>query len=186
LPKRSKPRKGKAASYFRLRKQRRVGLWIVILAVIIVGGLAAFLASSYFSPLGLLGTAHDHADFKVYIQGQPIDFSQPKYQLQHSNVHVEGGDGDVIHMHAARITIGAFFDTLRIRFNSTCFVLDTGQAVCNDATNTLKFYVNGQPNNEFDRYVLRHLDRILVSYGNETDAELQAQLDSVTRKAGTT
>jgi len=183
LAKRERGRKGKPTSYFRLQRRRRLGLWIVLLGVVVVGGIGGALAATYYSPLGLLNSAHDHADFKVYLDGQVVDFSQPQYQLQHANVHVEAGDGDVVHMHAAHVTIGAFFQTLGMRFDSTCFTLDTGQSFCNGGGKTLKFYVNGQPNAQFDAYVLRHLDRILVSYGDETPEELQQQLDSITRKA---
>lgn len=183
MAKREKSRKGKPASYFRLQRRRRFGLWIVIIAVVVVGGIGGALAATYYSPLGLLNTAHDHADFKVYLDGQVVNFSQPQYQLRHANAHVEAGDGDVLHMHAAHVTMGAFLETLGMRFNSTCFVLDTGQSFCNGDGKTLKFYVNGQPNAQFDGYVLRHLDRILVSYGDETETELQQQLDSITRKA---
>lgn len=155
----------------------------MLVAVVVVGGIGGVVASTYFSPLGLVGSAHDHADFKVYLDGQAVNFSQPQYQLRHPNIHVEGGDGDVIHMHSAHVTIGGFVQTLSLHFNSTCFVLDAEQSFCNGGGKTLKFYVNGQPNAQFDAYVLRHLDRILVSYGDETAEELQQQLDSITRKA---
>lgn len=178
-----KARKGKPPSYFRLRRQRRIGLWIAAIAVVLVGSITATVLSTYFSPLGLVGSAHDHVDFKLYLDGQAVDFSQAKCQARHSNVHVEGGDGDVIHIHSAHVTMGGFFETLGIQFNGTCLVMDAGEAYCSGEGKTLKFYVNERPNGEFDRYVLRHLDRILVSYGDESEADLQQQLASVTRKA---
>ena len=42
---------------------------------------------------GPLGSTHVHADFKVYILGNPIDFSLSKYQLKDQLTHVENDDG---------------------------------------------------------------------------------------------
>ena len=54
---------------------------------------------------------------------------------------------------------------------------------CNDNDRKLKFYVNGQLNNEFYSYVIKDLNKILISYGNEDESEIQKQLDSITNLA---
>ncbi|MBI2654069.1 hypothetical protein HYX02_04625 [Candidatus Woesearchaeota archaeon] len=132
--------------------------------------------------LGQLGSAHLHADAKVYINGNAIDFSQQKYQLRNSFIHFEEGIGDVIHTHAAGLTVGHMLKSLAIDFNNDCILIE-GNNYCNEDNKKLKFYVNGQLNNEFDNYVIKNLDKILISYGDEDEAGIQKQLDSITNLA---
>ena len=134
------------------------------------------------SGIGQLGSAHLHADVKVYINGQSIDFSQRKYQLASSFIHFEEGVGDVIHTHATGLTIGYMFKSLGVDFNNNCIVFEK-ENYCNDNDRKLKFYVNGQLNNEFYSYVIKDLNKILISYGNEDESEIQKQLDSITNLA---
>ena len=134
------------------------------------------------SGIGELKSAHLHADVKVYINAQALDFSAGKYQLASRFIHFEEGVGDVIHAHATGLTVDHMFKSVGIKFNSNCIVVD-GNSYCNDGSKKLKFYVNRQPNNEFGSYVIRDLDKILVSYGNEDEAAVQKQLDSITNLA---
>ena len=134
------------------------------------------------SGIGPLGSAHLHADVKVYINGNSIDFSQRKYQLASSFIHFEEGIGDVIHTHATGLTIGHLFKSLNGDINNNCVILEK-QSYCNENEKKLRFYVNGQLNNEFDNYIIHNLDKILVSYGTENDSEVKRQLDSITNLA---
>src|SRR3989344_6988751 len=133
---------------------------------------------SKLSGIGPLKSTHIHADVKVYINGQSIDFSQKKYQLATSYIHFEDGLGDVAHIHATGLNIGHFFKSLNGDFNNNCLTLES-QTNCNDGNKKLKFYVNGKQNNEFSSYIIQDLDKLLVSYGAENDLEIQKQLKSV-------
>lgn len=131
------------------------------------------------SGIGPLRSTHQHADVKVYINGQAIDFLQSKYQLAARFIHFEEGVGDVIHMHATGLSMGHLFRSLGMDFNDNCIVFENTD-YCRSENKKLRFYVNGKENDEFDNYVMRGLDRILVSYGAQSGAEIQEQLDSVT------
>lgn len=137
---------------------------------------------SKLSGIGPLSSTHIHADIKVYINGQSIDFSQKKYQLTTSYIHFEDGIGDVVHIHATGLTMGHLFKSLNGDFNNNCLNFE-GKSYCNDNNKKLKFYVNGRPNDEFGYYFIKDLDKILVSYGSESSAELQTQLNSITNLA---
>ena len=67
---------------------------------------------------------HVHADFKVYINDEVVDFSVPQYQLQATEVHLEYGIGEEIHVHQEGITMGHFFETLGIEFDNECIVIE--------------------------------------------------------------
>ena len=61
--------------------------------------------------------------------------------------------------------------------------LGAGGKYCNGGGKTLKFFVNGQPNDGFEKYVFKDSDRLLISYGGQAD-DLAGQLDSITGFAG--
>lgn len=153
-----------------------------------IGYLFFWALTGSLSPstgIGPAGSTHIHQDFKVYINGNPIDFSQGKYQKPHLNakVHLEGWDGDLIHKHATGVTMGFFLKSVSISFDKNCLAIDTGENYCNDGDSTLKFYINGKPNPEWENYDLKDGDKILVSYGNESEDEVKQQLSSITDKA---
>ena len=129
-----------------------------------------------------LRTTHEHADIKVYVNGKPLDFSQPKYQVTTSFIHFEEGRGDVVHIHAKGLTIGHLFNSIGGKITSNCMTIES-QTYCNDANKVLKFYVNGKLTNEITGYVIKNLDRYLITYGNEDAVDIKNQLDSVTMAA---
>ncbi len=121
--------------------------------------------------IGILGSDHIHADFKVYINGEKINFNQEKYFVRSAFVHVEPEvnsekTGEVLHIHAKGIPLGLFFESLGIRFYSDCFEIDDKQ-FCNNKDNKLRFFVNNVENAQFENYVPEDLDKILITYGNE-------------------
>lgn len=131
---------------------------------------------------------HIHADFKVYIHGKAIDFSSAQYQSTDQkeldpNIHLHDGNGNTIHIHKEGITMGNFFKSLGMDLTKNCFTLDTKKQYCAGGGNTLKFYVNGKPNDSFGDYVMNDLDRILISYGSENGGAIAMQLASVTDNA---
>ncbi len=158
---------------------------IIILIIVGAGALLVWALTAQSSGIGAVGSTHIHQDWKMYINGNSVDFSVSKYQKPHINqqVHLEGGDGDVIHVHATGITTGLFLKSIGIKFDKNCLVMDTGEQYCSSGDKTLKFYVNGKPNDEWEKYVLRNLDKILISYGNESENAIKQQLASITDKA---
>lgn len=134
------------------------------------------------SGIGSLRSTHKHADVKVYINGNAADFSQRKYQLASRYIHFEEGLGDVAHIHAIGLTIGHLFKSLGGDINNNCVTLDS-QNYCREESKMLKFYVNNKPNSEFDNYVIKDMDKLLISYGDENESEIKKQLDSVTNLA---
>lgn len=137
---------------------------------------------SLLSGIGPLRSTHQHADMKVYINGKAIDFSQKKYQLASRFIHFEEGVGDVIHIHATGLTIGHLFKSLGGEISNDCMTIDK-QTYCNEGDKTLKFYVNGQKSNEFSSHIIKDLNKYLISYGNDDNAAIQKQLNSITNLA---
>lgn len=122
-------------------------------------------------PLG--EKVHEHADFAVYLNGEKFDFTKAKYQSSDTNpldpdAHLHDGNGDVTHKHRKGITLGYFFDSLGMKFDNQCFATDDGKQYCNTSDKKLRMFVNGKENTAFGNYEFTDLDRILITYGDET------------------
>jgi len=127
--------------------------------------------------IGPVGSTHEHIALLIFINGNVLDLSKPEYMIRSKPVHIENLDGIVIHKHATGITIGHFLETLGISFDKSCFVDDKGNSYCNNDDKNLKFYVNEKLNNDFNNYVIRENDRVLITYGTEDEDAINGQLN---------
>ena len=130
------------------------------------------------SKTGILGSQHIHADFKVYINGKPIDFANSEYYMKSSFIHLDDSQNKedasgVMHMHATGVPLWVFFKSIGMNFDKSCITQENNEKFCNDGNKKLKFFVNGKENNEFENYVFNDLDKILISYGDEIDLTQQ-------------
>ncbi len=156
------------------------------------------------STIGILGSQHIHADWKIYISGEPLgdtffeplamDMSKMDSKITSSFIHMDKGapapekTSDVLHMHATGVSLWIFFKSVGMDFNKNCLTMPkqidaqgasvSQQKFCSDGKNTLKFYVNGNPNSQWENYVFNDGDKILISYGDGT--YLTQQLNSIT------
>ena len=131
---------------------------------------------------------HVHANFNVRINGVLRDFSGSQYQSPEGKeldkyIHLHDGVGDLIHIHKKGESLNDFFKSLKISFTKDCIILGPSSQYCSGNGETLKFYVNGKPNNLFEKYEPVDLDRILISFGYEDDADIQKQIAQVSDNA---
>ncbi len=138
--------------------------------------------------IGILGSQHIHADFKVYVNGQALDFAKQEYYMKSSFMHVDNSqDRDdasgVLHMHAKKVPLWLFFRSLGINLTKDSLTLSDGQVLKNGNGKTLKFYLDGKKVDELGDYSFQPLDKLLISYGPENDSEIQTQINSVTNFA---
>ena len=135
--------------------------------------------------VGRLGSTHVHADFKVYINGEEVKIYQDENLEKNKFTHMHPGqdEEDVIHVHAIGITLKQFFNTLNIKLSRNCIILEDGKEFCNSKSNTLKFYINSKLSEEAPDYEIIDLDKIFISYGDESQAEITKQLSKIGNKA---
>ncbi len=186
-------KKGKGAEIARkgsMYKLIAVGIIAAIIGIVSVAAYNYYLhqevknaRTAAFGPI--IEAEHKHAVFRLFINGEePVNFALQKYQLTNPYIHFENNVGFIIHRHAANVDIGYLFETMNMKFTKDCFVLDDKRSFCNNDNNTLKFYVNGMPNDMYDRYVIQDGDAILISYGPKNDPDLERQLASVNALKG--
>jgi len=125
-----------------------------------------------------LTPVHNHVDFKMYLNGNMLNFSQNFYMDQsnvihfHKTVKIKPDDipgipnGLIIHVHKEGATIREFMETLDLPFDF------------NNLQN-LKVYANGIEQSLGLEYVLKDKDRLLITDSNN-DSQIKSQMDSVT------
>lgn len=125
---------------------------------------------------GAPGAQHWHASLVVHVNGTAFDFGEKKYMLQSKLVHFEDDDPFVVHKHTTGVTIPYFLSTLKVFLDAECIEfqnIESPQKYCSNATNTLRFLVNGKEVEDTARYEIKHNDRFLVYYGPLTGIQLQ-------------
>lgn len=168
---------------------KNIKIVLIALGVIVLGAIASagwlgwnlYQANeeltevkAYLADLGTLtnmdgyGTAHIHADFKMYANGEEVElfteenFEKNKFTHFHSESDPEKPNKDVIHVHTAGITLGQFLQTLGVSLDENARV-----------------YVNGSRIPDTNMYVINDLDKILVSIGLADTTEIERQLQSI-------
>jgi len=130
--------------------------------------------------LGELDSSHDHASLVVFINGERINLAQEKYMLRDKFIHLEDGNGVIVHKHATGATLQYFFSTLGMELTNQCLTLDTGMQYCNSKDwKKLKIIVNGKEIIDIDSYEPRHKDKILIDYGNDSAGEIMFKFNNV-------
>ncbi len=173
----------KRTAQYRSRNLKAVGILSAI-GVIVAFACVEFITSGNNVPgapenAGRLGDEHIHASVLVKIFGDKFDFSTPNYQIQTSWIHFENSDGDTIHRHSSGVELEFMFNSMKIALDDKCFVFPDGRQFCTNEDYSLKFYVNGQKVDDIRYYVVQEDDRILISYGNESQEQIDKQLSEL-------
>ena len=131
---------------------------------------------------------HWHADFAVYIRGERYDFNQERFASDEEdelseNVHMHGERENVVHVHREGTTWWEFFDSLGFELTDACLTTPEGEQFCNSETEQLSFVLNGVKLDALAFQDITDIDRALISYGSESDAELMQQYAQVTDEA---
>ena len=132
---------------------------------------------------GLRQGVHEHQDFAVHVKGSRISFNDDRFLSTEGtdkspNVHLHAPRTDVAHLHREQTTYDEFFLSLGMELTDSCLKLVTGERLCNDTTNSLKFVVNGVRVDKLQFERMTDLGRVLISYG-PVAASLQGELASV-------
>jgi hypothetical protein len=90
-----------------------------------------------------VGSVHYHGSMVVSIEGQQLDFSRDRYQLQDQAFHYEAGDGTQWHVHAQRVTLQYALDTLGIEVTASTVTFDGTTYRDADPGTTVTVEVNG-------------------------------------------
>ncbi len=164
------------------RKETLIAIGVLSIIAVIVGYAGwMFINMTETAPggpenAGALGSEHSHAGILVKIFGDEFDFSAPAYQIKSSWIHFEGRDGTTVHKHATGVTLERLFDTMSLVLDDQCFVFQDGRSFCTNEDYKLSFFVNGEESPDIRELEIQEDDKILITYGGETEEEIQSQL----------
>mgnify|MGYP001559984280 CR=1 FL=1 len=161
---------------------------LATLLLLVLISVLLLLGGKEKQQIGIVGEIHYHADFKVIIEGSEFDFAKSKYMTTNQSslskfTHLHDMVGNILHVHAKGVNLGMFFKSLGMDLTLDCLVLDDGGKYCSDGKKYLKLYVNGFRNYQMQNYMPQDLDRILITYGDESESELKTQMESVKNNA---
>lgn len=145
-------------------------------------------------------SVHYHANFAVYINGQRETFSNPIYYTEtacggsdssemmtpYARAHMHEKVNDVIHVEDEAVTWGQFFDNLGWAVGLNFVQTSEGTIYAENGPNTLNIMLNGQDYtglSSIANMVIHDRDRLLVSYGDVNQRELQRQYKTVASTA---
>jgi hypothetical protein len=147
-----------------------VALGGVIVAALAIVAYVIFFASSG-GPGGTdaaqqpynYGAVHYHGTMNATIDGQTLDFSRDRYQLQDDAFHYEDGDGSQWHVHAQGVTLQYGLGTLGIEIAGDGSTLTFGGTTYDDSDpdTTVVHQVNGETIDP-GSYVLQRGDSVRV------------------------
>lgn len=154
---------------------------IISIGIILIFASIFFFVKKQSAPEDTNGVPqhpiHWHPKLKIIIGGEE-QFIPPNIGISIGNnmdnqvsgmrmspTHTHESDG-TIHLENDRpwqkpetLTLGYFFKVWGKNFNSSCIF-----NYCNDQNGTLTMAVNGQPNNEFEDYIMNDNDEIVLEY----------------------
>jgi len=152
----------------RQRTVSRVLLWGIPILLIAIGVWAIARTpqtSNEDDPLISRRGIHWHPNLSITIKGEPVTIpANIGLGAVHSDTHTHK-ENDQIHLEMSRpvresdTRLGVFFDVWGKEFNSQC-ILDS----CSGEEGTVKMFVNGQENFEFENYHMKDGDEIEIRY----------------------
>ena len=173
----------------RKKKVSKPIVFILVFIILITGAYALVLfnteivvpaADVMYEPanyiIGPPGSTHHHSTMLIFINGELRRFDDAKYYESSPYAHIHDPSFAEIHTHATNVTLAFFLRTLNVKFNSTCLIFSEQESYCNNQTQTLKFYVEGKLNNEFGNHLTVDWEHYLITYGDESEEEIQDQI----------
>jgi hypothetical protein len=104
--------------------------------------------------------------------------------LPAARAHLHNNNPDVAHVHHEGVTWGHLLSNLGFGIGEKYLVLDGGRMYTAGEGRTLKFILNGQPQLSVRNELIRSGDRLLISYGPESEEEaLRTQFPTVVSTA---
>lgn len=119
------------------------------------------------------------AHFAIFTNGTFRIFTASMYHNLSPDAYIEASNPNLIKIKKSGTTWNDFFTTLPFKLTSECLTTGTGQTFCTGKQGTLKFYLNGTQMTDALSQVINHGDKLLVTFGSESEAQIQEQLKQI-------
>ena len=119
------------------------------------------------------------AAFAIYTNGTFRIFTHSRYHKLSEDVYLTADSPNIVTVAKQGVTWKDFFESLPMKVTKDCLTTGTGQVFCTNETQTLKFYLNGQRDDEALEKEIMDGDRLLISYGNENFEVITSQMEEI-------
>lgn len=119
------------------------------------------------------------ASFAIFTEGTFRIFSDQMYHNLSNDAYIEPSNPNIVRVKKDMTTWDDFFKTLPFKLSKDCLITGIGQTFCTGERGTLKFYLNGIENKNALSQIINSGDQLLVSFGNEKEAQIQQQIQQI-------
>lgn len=117
-----------------------------------------------------------NASFTIFINDGLRVFTASMYHNLSPNVYIKKDKPNIVVVTKNGTTWQDFFNTLPMKLTVECITTGTGETFCTTGTKKLKFYLNGKLERNLLGTEIKNGDKVLITFGYETDAQIQNQL----------
>lgn len=155
------------------KKQKTKNIIILSVVLLLIAGAVYYFSDNFKPKQAYIPVqVHWHAPVELFVCEQArndLKVLGVKEHVGSPALHTHG-DG-VIHLEPAgpvfnkeEINLGAFFDSVGLKFSSTELLDKKNGDKCNDKEGKVKMFVNDQENNEFRSFNFKDGDRIKIVF----------------------
>ncbi len=119
------------------------------------------------------------ASFAIFTNGTFRVFTASMYHNLSQDVYIEAISPNVVRVKKSGTTWNDFFSTLPFKLTSECLTTGTKQTFCTDNKGELQFYLNGVKNNNILNQEIKDGDKLLVTFGSESEAQIKQQIERI-------
>lgn len=123
------------------------------------------------------------AAFLIYTNNVKRTFAASMYHRRSSEVYLLPDNPQIVYVTQAGITWGMFFQTLPMSVSPECLITGTKETFCTGSQGALRFFINGEEDNDALERAIAANDRLLISYGLSSELELSHQIQAVPNPA---
>jgi hypothetical protein len=158
---------------------------VLLIAIVAV----AMIGTSVIPVHGEVLEKQADAGVLVKIHGDEITFWHSTHQMKDPHIFFADGNGNLIHRYHEDATMELLFNSMNIGIDDQCYVFPDERAYCTNDDYSLKYFINGESVSGIRDYIIQDSDRILITFGGETDEQIQeymSELNSIKIKSGDT
>lgn len=119
------------------------------------------------------------AGFALFTNGINRSFTAAMYHNLSAEAFIQADNPNIVQVTRQGVTWGDFFDTLPFKLTQDCLITGTKETFCTNEKGALKFYLNGEPVADLLSRQINDGDRALITYGDESEAQIQKQIQQV-------
>lgn len=119
------------------------------------------------------------ASFAIFTNGTFRVFTAAMYHNRSQDAYIEASNPNIIHIKKAGTTWDSFFSTLPFKLASDCLTTGTKETFCTGSKGELQFYLNGVKTNDALSQKIQDGDKLLVTFGNPSEAQIAQQLKKI-------